>query len=106
MPPDWKYENHPADRSLKEDLSIDTTFDPSYISRDTPFNAKICDMINIVGKTPPSGSSDRGLLRMRQHSDLRTSKANGRLPTHTYHYLDGQVHLVRLQTDNFCLFRG
>ncbi len=31
------YKNHPADRSLKEDLSIDTTFDPSYISWDTPF---------------------------------------------------------------------
>ncbi len=38
MAPDWKYINHPADRSLKEDLSIDTTFDPSYISWDTPFN--------------------------------------------------------------------
>jgi hypothetical protein len=37
MAPDWKYKNHPADRSLKEDLSIDTTFDPSYISWDTPF---------------------------------------------------------------------
>jgi hypothetical protein len=43
---------------------------------------------------------------MPQHSDLSTSKANGRLPTHTYHYLDGQIHLVRLQTDNFCLFLG
>ncbi len=39
MAPDWKYKNHPADRSLKEDLSIDTTFDPSYISWDTPFKS-------------------------------------------------------------------
>jgi hypothetical protein len=38
MAPDWKYKNHPADTSLKEDLSVDTTFDPSYISWDTPFN--------------------------------------------------------------------
>jgi hypothetical protein len=37
MAPYWKYKNHPADRSLKEDLSIDTTFDPSYTSWDTPF---------------------------------------------------------------------
>ncbi len=28
---------NPADTSLKEDLSVDTTFDPSYISWDTPF---------------------------------------------------------------------
>ncbi len=39
MAPDWKYKTHPADRSLKEDLSIDTTFDASYISWDTPFKA-------------------------------------------------------------------
>ncbi len=38
MAPEWKYKNHAADKSLKEDLSIDTTFDPSYISWDTPFN--------------------------------------------------------------------
>ena len=25
--------------SLKEDLSIDTTFDPCYFSRDSPFNS-------------------------------------------------------------------
>jgi hypothetical protein len=37
MAPDWQYKNHPAVRSIKEDLSIDTTFDPSYISWDTPF---------------------------------------------------------------------
>ncbi len=37
MGPDWKYKNHPADRSLKEDLSIDTTIEPSYISWDNPF---------------------------------------------------------------------
>ncbi len=40
MAPDWKYKNHPADRSLKEDLLIDTTFDPSCISWDTPFKPK------------------------------------------------------------------
>ncbi len=40
MAPDWKYKNHPADKSLKEDLSIDTTFDPSYISWDTPFQSR------------------------------------------------------------------
>ncbi len=39
MAPDWKYKNNPADRSLKENLSIDTTFDPSYISWDTPFKS-------------------------------------------------------------------
>ncbi len=37
MAPDWKYKNHPAHTSLKEDLSVDTTFNPSYISWDTPF---------------------------------------------------------------------
>ncbi len=37
MEADWKYKNNPADTSLKEDLSIDTTFDPSYISWDITF---------------------------------------------------------------------
>ncbi len=37
MEPDWKNKNDPADTSLKEDLSIDTTFDPSWFSWDTPF---------------------------------------------------------------------
>ncbi len=37
MAPGWKYKNHPADRSLKEDLSINSIFDPSYILWDTPF---------------------------------------------------------------------
>ncbi len=41
MAPDWKYKNHPADISLKEDLSIYTTVDPSYISWDTPFKGTV-----------------------------------------------------------------
>ncbi len=40
MAPDGKYKNHPADTSLKEELSIDTTIEPSYISWDTPFKGK------------------------------------------------------------------
>jgi hypothetical protein len=36
--PDWKYKKDPADTSLKEDLSSDTAFDPSWFSWDTPFN--------------------------------------------------------------------
>jgi hypothetical protein len=49
MAPDWKYKNHPADRSIKEDLSIDTTFDPSFISWDTLFKLllKIAEDSNI-----------------------------------------------------------
>jgi hypothetical protein len=35
--PDWKYKKHPADTSLKEDLSIDIAFDPTWFSLDTPF---------------------------------------------------------------------
>jgi hypothetical protein len=37
--PDWKYKKDPADTSLKEDLSIDTAFDPSWFSWDTPFKS-------------------------------------------------------------------
>jgi hypothetical protein len=36
--PDWKYKKDPADTFLKEGLLIDTTFDPSWFSWDTPFN--------------------------------------------------------------------
>jgi hypothetical protein len=51
MAPDWNYKNHPADRSLKEDLSIDTTFDPSYISWDTPFKAFLGGLSGALGST-------------------------------------------------------
>jgi hypothetical protein len=37
MEPNWKYKDDPADTSLKEDLSIDTTVDLSWFSRNTPF---------------------------------------------------------------------
>ncbi len=40
MEPDWKYKCHPAYTSLTEDLSTDTTFDPSYITWDTPFKTQ------------------------------------------------------------------
>jgi hypothetical protein len=44
-----------ADRSLKEDLLIDTTFDPSYISWDTPFkhlrNYKLKKISAVSGPT-------------------------------------------------------
>ena len=33
--------------SLKEDLSIDTTFDPCYFSWDSPFNLKFFSSINM-----------------------------------------------------------
>ncbi len=46
MAPDWKCKNHPTDRSFKEDLSIDTTFDPPYISWDTPFKMFIIYLFN------------------------------------------------------------
>ncbi len=36
--PDWKYKKDPANTSLKDDLSIDTAFDPSWFSLDTPFS--------------------------------------------------------------------
>ncbi len=54
MAADWKYRNHPADRSLKEDLSIDTTFDPSYISWDTPLKKQYQkSFISAVAISPP-----------------------------------------------------
>ncbi len=37
MEPDSKHKNDPADTSLKEDLSIDTTSDPSSFLWDTSF---------------------------------------------------------------------
>ncbi len=39
MAPDWTIKNDPADTSLNEDLSIDTTIDLSWFSWDTPFKA-------------------------------------------------------------------
>ncbi len=41
------YKKDPADTSLKEDLSIDTAFDPSWFSWDTTFNAYKCTWYRI-----------------------------------------------------------
>jgi hypothetical protein len=41
MTPGLKVKTDPADTSLKEDLSIDTTFDTFLFSWDTPFKSVV-----------------------------------------------------------------
>ncbi len=73
MAPDWKSKNHPANRSLQEDLSIDTTFDPSYISWDTPFKVE-----------KKSWWSDATLKRSRNIEGMKSLKL--RRPVSSFHF--------------------